>query len=283
MIPICGSRCRAVSYSFMWQPTIPSGRPIENASTTVMSWAPGTFWQRRGGRALNALSTPVLWRRSASAPLQPQWMRLTRVRWKNSWATTNNLKFLAEQEAQQAALTGQEVVIVNPSTPIGAWDIKPTPTGEIILRFLRRQMPAYLNTGLNFIDVRDVAAGHLLAAEHGKSGDRYILGHQNLTLKTLLDQLATLTGLPAPQQTVPYWLPLSVAWVDEQILARLGKTPTVPVDGVRMARQFMYYDASKAVQQLGLPQTPIQQSLEMAVDWFVEQGYVNFAAGSNPR
>ncbi|WP_239651675.1 hypothetical protein [Neosynechococcus sphagnicola] len=175
------------------------------------------------------------------------------------------------------------MVIVNPSTPIGAWDIKPTPTGEIILRFLRRQMPAYLNTGLNFIDVRDVAAGHLLAAEHGKSGDRYILGHQNLTLKTLLDQLATLTGLPAPQQTVPYWLPLSVAWVDEQILARLGKTPTVPVDGVRMARQFMYYDASKAVQQLGLPQTPIQQSLEMAVDWFVEQGYVNFAAGSNPR
>ena len=183
-------------------------------------------------------------------------------------------KYLAEQEAVQAVQVGQDVVIVNPSSPIGPWDIKPTPTGDIILRFLRRQMPFYLNTGLNFIDVRDVARGHLLAWERGKVGDRYILGHQNLTLKELLDRLAQLTGLSAPQRSVPAWLPLSVAWIDEQILAPLGKSPSVPLDGVRMAKQRMYYDASKAVRELGLPQTPLTVSLKDAVDWFLSHGYV---------
>ncbi len=183
-------------------------------------------------------------------------------------------KYLAEQEAVQAVQEGQDVVIVNPSSPIGPWDIKPTPTGDIILRFLRRQMPFYLDTGLNFIDVRDVARGHLLAWERGKVGDRYILGHQNLTLKELLDRLAQLTGLSAPQRSVPAWLPLSVAWIDEQILAPLGKSPSVPLDGVRMAKQRMYYDASKAVRELGLPQTPLTVSLKDAVDWFLSHGYV---------
>lgn len=183
-------------------------------------------------------------------------------------------KFWAEQEAVKAAQAGQDVVIVNPSSPIGPWDVKPTPTGDIILRFLRRQMPAYLNTGLNFIDVRDVAWGHLLALQQGKTGDRYILGNQNLTLKELLDQLSDMTGLPAPRRTVPAWLPLSVAWVDETLLAPLGKAPSVPIDGVRMATQFMYYDATKAVRDLGLPQTPIQQSLQDAVNWFVAREYV---------
>jgi len=147
-------------------------------------------------------------------------------------------------------------------------DIKPTPTGDIILRFLRRQMPFYLDTGLNFIDVRDVARGHLLALERGKAGDRYILGNQNLTLKTLLDLLSQITGLKAPQSSVPAWLPLGVAWVDERILAPLGKQPSIPLDGVRMATQTMYYDAAKAVRELGLPQTPIEISLKDAVDWF---------------
>lgn len=184
-------------------------------------------------------------------------------------------KFLAEQEARQAIEAGQEIVIVNPSTPIGPWDIKPTPTGgDIIVRFLRRQMPAYIDTGLNFIDVRDVARGHLLALERGKVGDRYILGHQNLTLKALLDQLAQITGLSAPQKTVPAWLPLSVAWIDEQILAPLGKPPSIPLDGVRMSLQPMYYDASKAVRELGLPQSSLRTALKDAVDWFVSQGYV---------
>ncbi|BAY40323.1 3-beta hydroxysteroid dehydrogenase/isomerase [Nostoc sp. NIES-2111] len=183
-------------------------------------------------------------------------------------------KFLAEQEAIQASAKGQDVVIVNPSTPIGPWDIKPTPTGDIILRFLRRQMPAYVNTGLNLIDVRDVAWGHLLALEKGKSGDRYILGNQNLSLKQLLEKLSEITGLPAPKWTVPGWLPLSVAWIEEKILAPLGRTPSVPIDGVRMAQQTMYYDASKAVRELGLPQSPVDIALKDAVNWFISQGYV---------
>jgi dihydroflavonol-4-reductase len=184
-------------------------------------------------------------------------------------------KYLAEQEAVQAVQAGQDVVVVNPSSPIGPLDIKPTPTGDIILRFLRRQMPFYLDTGLNFIDVRDVAWGHLLALEKGRKGDRYILGHENLTLKQLLDQLAQLTGLKAPQRSVPAWLPLSVAWIDERILAPLGKPPSVPLDGVRMAHQPMYYDASKAVRELGLPQSSILTALKDAVDWFVTHGYVD--------
>lgn len=183
-------------------------------------------------------------------------------------------KFLAEQIAHQAVTNGQDIVIVNPSSPIGALDIKPTPTGEIILRFLRRQMPAYVNTGLNFIDVRDVAWGHILALQKGRTGDRYILGHQNLTLKQLLEKLADITGIKAPQQTVPHWLPLSVAWIDEKILAPFGKTPSVPLDGVRMAQQAMYYNADKAVRELGLPQSPIDIALKDAIDWFVANGYV---------
>ncbi|MEA5553576.1 hopanoid-associated sugar epimerase [Anabaena cylindrica UHCC 0172] len=183
-------------------------------------------------------------------------------------------KFLAEQVAMDAAKQGQDIVVVNPSSPIGTMDIKPTPTGDIILRFLRRQMPAYVDTGLNFIDVRDVARGHLLALEKGKGGDRYILGHQNLSLKQLLEILSDITGLKAPQISVPALLPLTVAWIEEKILAPLGKTPTVPIDGVRMAQQPMYYDASKAVRELALPQSPVSVALKDAVDWFVSNGYV---------
>jgi len=188
-------------------------------------------------------------------------------------------KFWAEREARNAVELGQDVVIVNPSTPIGPWDLKPTPTGEIILRFLRRQMPAYVETGLNFIDVRDAARGHLLALEKGETGDRYILGHQNLTLKAFLQLLARVTGLPAPQRTVPLWLPLTVAWIDECLLAPLGKTPSVPLDGVRMSQHPMYYDASKAVRVLGLPQSDLAIAVRDAVDWFARSP--KFALSSN--
>lgn len=182
-------------------------------------------------------------------------------------------KYWAEQEAVKAAEAGQDVVIVNPSTPIGPWDIKPTPTGDIVLRFLRRQMPVYLNTGLNFVHVGDVAQGHLLALQKGRMGDRYILGHQNLTLKELLDLLAQLTGLPAPRHTIPAWIPFCTAWVDEKVLAQFGKTPSVPMDGVRMAGQLMYYDAAKAVRELNLPQTSILTALRDSVEWFVTKHY----------
>lgn len=177
-------------------------------------------------------------------------------------------KYWAEQEAHQAVKLGQDVVIVNPSTPIGAYDLKPTPTGEIILRFLRRQMPAYVNTGLNLIDVKDVAWGHLLALEKGKTGDRYILGNENLSLKQLLDKLEQITALKAPNLEIPYIIPLMVAGIDEFILPRFGKVPSIPVDGVRMSRQLMYYDSSKAVQELGLPQSSVDQALKTAVNWF---------------
>lgn len=182
-------------------------------------------------------------------------------------------KYWAEQEAVKAAQAGQDVVIVNPSTPIGGWDIKPTPTGDIVLRFLRRQMPFYLDTGLNFIHVQDVAWGHLLALQKGKTGDRYILGHHNMPLKDLLQLLSKITGLPAPQRSIPAWIPFSVAWVDETLLAPLGKPPSVPIDGVRMAGQYMYYNPAKAVQQLNLPQTPIVTALQDAVEWFVTKHY----------
>lgn len=192
-------------------------------------------------------------------------------------------KFLAEQEAHEAVRSGQDVVIVNPSTPIGPWDRKPTPTGEMILRFLRRQMPFYLDTGLNLVHVRDVVEGHLLAWKQGRTGDRYILGHENLSLKTLLEMLAELTGLSAPQGQLPYWLPLSVAWMDERVLAAFGKRPSVPITGVQMARQKMYYDASKAVRELGLPQTPIPQALQEAVAWFIAQGYISDIKVGGPQ
>ena len=183
-------------------------------------------------------------------------------------------KYWAEQEAVKAVKSGQDIVIVNPSTPIGAWDIKPTPTGDIIVRFLQRRMPFYLNTGLNLIDVKDVAWGHLLALEKGKVGDRYILGNCNLTLKVLLDKLARITKIPAPNRTIPYPIPYTAAWIDEKILTRFGKQPSVPLDGVRMAKQTMYYDATKAIEELSLPQSPLEPALARAIDWFQNQfGY----------
>ncbi|WP_141565560.1 NAD-dependent epimerase/dehydratase family protein, partial [Anaplasma marginale] len=155
-------------------------------------------------------------------------------------------KYYAELEAIKAAKSGQDIVIVNPSTPIGPFDIKPTPTGEIILRFLKRQMPAYVDTGLNFIDVRDVAKGHILALEKGRTGDRYILGNENLSLKALLDRLSQITGIPAPQNTVPIWLPLTVAAIDEYILSSFGKTPSV-ADDSDFGWLTQMYDPSQAI------------------------------------
>ena len=177
-------------------------------------------------------------------------------------------KYYAEREAVKAIEQGQDIVIVNPSTPIGAFDLKPTPTGEIIVRFLHRKMPFYVDTGLNLIDVKDVAWGHLLALEKGQTGDRYILGNQNLTFKQLLSKLEQITDIPAPKYTIPYAIPYSVAWLEENILAKLGKQPTIALDGVRMSKQKMFYDASKAVAELSLPQSDIDRALTEAVNWF---------------
>jgi len=177
-------------------------------------------------------------------------------------------KYYGEQEAIQAIKQGQDIVIVNPSTPIGALDLKPTPTGEIIVRFLDRKMPFYVNTGLNLIDVKDVAWGHILALEKGKTGDRYILGNQNLTFAELLNKLSQITGLSAPKSTIPYWIPYTVAWLEENVWIKLGKQPTIALDGVKMSQQKMFYDSSKAIRELGLPQSNIDQALNEAVKWF---------------
>ncbi|MBD5635053.1 MAG: NAD-dependent epimerase/dehydratase family protein, partial [Candidatus Eremiobacteraeota bacterium] len=176
-------------------------------------------------------------------------------------------KYFAEREAVEAA-AGQDVVIVNPTTPLGAWDRKPTPTGEILVRFLNGKMWALVQTGLNFVDVLDVADGHLLAYEKGRSGERYILGGENLSLGTLLQRVGAVVGRRAPSVAVPLWLPLAVAWTEEYVLARLGRTPTVPLDGVRMSGESMYYDASKARSELGFAPKPIDGAIRAAIRWF---------------
>jgi dihydroflavonol-4-reductase len=184
-------------------------------------------------------------------------------------------KYAAEAEVRRAVAGGQDVVIVNPTTPIGPWDAKPTPTGDMLVRFCTGRMPAYVDTGLNLIDVRDVAAGHIAAFERGRSGERYILGHENMTLQGLLERLAALTGRPAPTIRLPPLVPLIYAAAGEFVLAPLGFRPDVPVEGVRMARQRMYYDASKAVRTLGLTPAPVTRALSDAVTWFQENGYLN--------
>lgn len=185
-------------------------------------------------------------------------------------------KWQAEVVARELAGKGLPVIIVNPSAPIGPRDVKPTPTGQMIVDFLNRALPAYLDTGLNWVHVRDVATGHILAAEQGRVGERYILGHAegNWTMKQALDALAEITGLPAPKFQVPYAVALAAAHVNETISALTGKPPKAPVAGVRMAKYKMWFNPAKAIRELGLPQTPPKQALADAVEWFRANGYV---------
>jgi dihydroflavonol-4-reductase len=177
-------------------------------------------------------------------------------------------KFLAEQAALEMARAGAPVVVVNPAAPVGPWDVKPTPTGQMIVDFMRGKMFASLDTGLNLVHVRDVARGHLLAARRGRVGDRYILGHANLSLREIWARLASITGRRPPRLTIPY----GVAWLGAACLegaARMtGRTPRVPLTAVRMARKRMYFSPAKAVRELGLPQTDVGQALQDAVEWF---------------
>jgi len=182
-------------------------------------------------------------------------------------------KFLAERVAEEYAGRGLPVVIVNPSNPIGPWEVKPTPTGQMILDYLLGRMFATLDTGLNLIHVADVARGHLLAAQRGRVGERYILGCQNHSLTEIFDVLERITGIRAPRVRVPHALVYLVALVTEGAARATGRPPRVPLTGVRMARKHMYFSAEKAVRELGLPQTPVEQALREAVDWFVAHGY----------
>jgi dihydroflavonol-4-reductase len=185
-------------------------------------------------------------------------------------------KWLGEQVARELAAEGMPIVVVNPSAPVGPRDVKPTPTGRIIVDFLNRRMPGYLDTGLNWVHVRDVAVGHILAAKKGKVGERYILGHAegNWTMKQTLDVLAELAGLPAPKRQVPFWLAMTYARFSEGFSWVTGKPPRAPVAGVRMARHKMWFDPAKAIRELGLPQTPPQEAFREAIAWFKKNGFV---------
>ena len=183
-------------------------------------------------------------------------------------------KYQAEQEVARAVAGGQDVVIVNPTTPVGPYDAKPTPTGEIIVRFCSGRMPAYVDTGLNLVDVRDVAEGHIAAFERGVRGERYILGNENLTLRAMLERLATISGRRAPAVRLPYAVPLAYAALGEYVLAPLGLRPDVPLDAVRMSKQRMYYDVSKGVRELALARRSVTNALTDAVTWFRENTYI---------
>jgi dihydroflavonol-4-reductase len=183
-------------------------------------------------------------------------------------------KFLAEQAVLEFARQGLPVVLVHPSAPVGPWDSRPTPTGQIIVDYLNGRMPAYLETGLNLIHVRDVAQGHLLAEAKGRVGEKYILGNQNLSLSEIFRMLAEITGIPAPKVRLPYWPILALSYLDEFWATHVShRPPRMPVAGVKMAKKFMYFDSGKAVRELGLPQTPVRQALQEAVTWFQEHGY----------
>jgi dihydroflavonol-4-reductase len=182
-------------------------------------------------------------------------------------------KFLAEQVAVEFARRGLPVVVVNPSAPIGPWDVKPTPTGQMVVDFMRGRMLASVDTGLNIVHVRDVARGHLLAAERGTPGERYILGHRDLSLADIFGILAEITGRRAPRFRVPY----AVAWLGaaccETVARVTGRPPAVPLTAVRMARKRMYFSPARAVRELGLPQTDVRTALADAVAWFEVHGY----------
>ncbi len=183
-------------------------------------------------------------------------------------------KYLAELEVRKFVKKGLPVIVVNPSTPMGTHDIKPTPTGKMVLDFLNGKMPAYLDTGLNLADVEDVAEGHWLALEKGKIGERYILGNKNLMLKEILEILAKIVGKPAPKIKIPYWIAYAAGFCSTGWAEITGNPPEIPLDGVKMAGELMFYNAGKAVRELGLPQTSVESALEKAVKFFRDNGYV---------
>jgi dihydroflavonol-4-reductase len=183
-------------------------------------------------------------------------------------------KWMAEQVAIDAACAGQEVVILNPTTPVGSRDVKPTPTGRIIVDFLNKKFPAYVDTGLNLVDVDEIARMHLVALERGRFGERYILGGENLTLKQILDKLGAMTGLPSPTMKVPHAVAMAFAFFDETLTGKLrGKEPRATVEAVRMGKKMMWASSAKAERELGWRVLPVDAALRSAVEWFVANGY----------
>lgn len=183
-------------------------------------------------------------------------------------------KFLGEQEAIRAAHAGQHVMILNPTTPIGSGDAKPTPTGRIIVDFLNKKFPAYVDTGLNLVDVAEVARMHVVALERGTPGERYILGGENLTLKQILDRMSSITGLPSPTMKVPHSVAMAFAFFDENFTGKiLGKEPRATVEAVRMGKKTMFASSAKAERDLGFKILPVYHAMRAAIDWFIAHGY----------
>lgn len=184
-------------------------------------------------------------------------------------------KYATEQIALAANDDEMEVVVVNPCAPVGEWDVKPTPTGQIPLYFARGKAPGYLDTGMNLIDVADVAQGHILAMERGSPGQRYILGYRNLTLKEIFEMLSEITGRRAPNIRIPHWAILGFAYADQFVEGTLlRRPPAVPVEAIKITRHPMYVSSGKAVAELGLPQSPVETALENAIRWFRDHGYL---------
>jgi dihydroflavonol-4-reductase len=184
-------------------------------------------------------------------------------------------KFMAEEVAMKASGDGTDVIVVNPTTPVGERDVKPTPTGRIVVDFLKKKFPAYVDTGLNLVDVKECARGHIAALEKGRPGQRYILGGENLTLKQILDKLAAFTGLPSPSIRLPYIFALAAGVVDETITGcLLGREPRATIDAVRMGRKKMFVKSNKAELELGWKIVPVDNALRRAVEWFKTNGYV---------
>jgi dihydroflavonol-4-reductase len=182
-------------------------------------------------------------------------------------------KFMAERAVREAARQGAPVVIVNPTTPVGPCDWRPTPTGQVIVDFLGGRMPAYVQTGLNFVPVEDVARGHVLAADRGRVGERYLLGGQNMTFKGLLDTLAKVSGRSAPRLRLPWRVAMAIGFADQVLAGLREREPRIPFDGVRMARHSMWVNCAKAQQELGFAPGPIDLALQRAVDWYRQHGY----------
>ena len=184
-------------------------------------------------------------------------------------------KLLAEIEVLKLRDRGLPIVIVSPTTPIGSRDVKPTPTGKIVLDMLNRKMPAYVNTGLNIIDVEDVAEGHILAFEKGKIGKRYLLGNKNLTLKQILDIIGSIAGLKPPKVQIPLWLAKGASYADEFVSGKvLKRHPRIPLAAVKTAYKFRHFDCSKTISELDLPQSPVVNAFEKSINWFKENNYV---------
>jgi dihydroflavonol-4-reductase len=190
-------------------------------------------------------------------------------------------KWLAEQEAIAAARAGQHVILLNPTTPIGSADRKPTPTGRIVVDFLNKNFPAYVKTGLNLVAVAEIARMHLVALNRGTPGERYILGGENLTLKQILDRMAAISGLPSPKMKVPHAVAMAFAFFDETITGKLrGKEPRATVEAVRMGRKMMFASSAKAERELGFRVLPVDDALRSAMEWFVANGYAPTYGGA---